>query len=174
MPRDSYPETVTESLRAHKTYNPATLRALKVFRRSKAWGGSYADRKDKFSMLHDMLNLIYDMNTTLVFAGNGTGDSGNSCYIPALNKIILSGKLSVVTYLHEFGHARGWGERYACVWSLNLFRRIFPRSYERCTHAGHTLVQSEPRSSVAGYTDVPMSAMTPSDLIGLPVRITTA
>jgi hypothetical protein len=69
------------------------------------------------------------------------GPSGDSGYSPALHRIALRGKLSVVTFLHEFGHARGFGERQACRWSLNLFRRCFPRSFARCTACGHVLLR---------------------------------
>ena len=49
--------------------------------------------------------------------------------------------LSVLAYLHEFAHARGADERQACHWSINLFRRCFPRSFARCRAVGHTLVR---------------------------------
>ena len=61
-----------------------------------------------------------------------------------LNRLLegqFVGRLSVVTFLHEFGHALGYGERGACRWSINLFRRCFPRSFARCRQAGHTLVR---------------------------------
>jgi hypothetical protein len=67
--------------------------------------------------------------------------SGASNYRPACHTITLTGKLSVLTYLHEFAHARGADERQACRWSINLFRRCFPRSFARCRAVGHTLVR---------------------------------
>jgi hypothetical protein len=42
--------------------------------------------------------------------------------------------------LHEFAHARGADERQACRWSINLFKKCFPRSFARCRVIGHTLV----------------------------------
>ena len=60
-------------------------------------------------------------------------------FMPGRNRINLP-TLSVVTYLHEFAHSRGADERQACGWSINLFRRIFPRSYARCRHQGHMLI----------------------------------
>jgi hypothetical protein len=47
-----------------------------------------------------------------------------------------------VTFLHEFAHARGFDERQACRWSINLFRRCFPRSFASCRQVGHTLVRN--------------------------------
>jgi hypothetical protein len=49
------------------------------------------------------------------------------------------GRLSVVTYLHEFAHALGRDERGACRWSINLFRRVFPEQFARLAASGHTL-----------------------------------
>jgi hypothetical protein len=53
--------------------------------------------------------------------------------------ITMRGKLSVVTFLHEFAHALGRDERGACRWSINLFRRAFPEQYARLQADGHTL-----------------------------------
>ena len=64
----------------------------------------------------------------------------NGSYTPATHEIRLIGKLSVVTYLHEFAHARGADERQAVAWSVNLFARLFPRSFARLDQHGHTLV----------------------------------
>jgi len=53
--------------------------------------------------------------------------------------ITMRGKLSVVTFLHEFAHALGRDERGACRWSINLFRSVFPEQYARLRADGHTL-----------------------------------
>jgi hypothetical protein len=60
-------------------------------------------------------------------------------HTPILDLIALVGKLSVVTYLHELAHARGYDERQAVKWSVNLFRKVFPRSFARCQQEGHLL-----------------------------------
>ena len=59
--------------------------------------------------------------------------------------ITMRGRLSVVTYLHEFAHALGRGERGACRWSLNLFRRVFPEQCARLRADGHTVRSTEAR-----------------------------
>jgi hypothetical protein len=53
----------------------------------------------------------------------------------------------VVTVLHEWGHVLGLGERGACRWSVNLFRRVFPREFERLARVGHLLVRPQNRLS---------------------------
>ena len=71
-------------------------------------------------------------------------------YHPATHTITLEGRLSVVTFLHEFGHARGYGERGACRFSINPFRRVFPRLFARCRRVGHTLVRGgEPAAAMS-------------------------
>jgi hypothetical protein len=141
--RANYPATVAEVLDPTQTFKPAALRAVRAFARSKPWRGSIAARKAKFRRLNRALAAAYGIaRPRLVFQGVEAGaDSGRSNYRPASHTITLAGKLSVLTYLHEFAHTRGADERQACRWSLNLFRRCFPRSFARCRAVGHTLVR---------------------------------
>jgi hypothetical protein len=122
-------------------FKPAALRAVRAFAHSKPWQGTFAERWDKFMALRQALSEVYGIAPMLEFRGRESGSSGASCYVPARNTIILRGRLSVVTFLHEFAHARGADERQACRWSINLFRRCFPRSFARCRAVGHTLVR---------------------------------
>jgi hypothetical protein len=119
--RANYPRTVAEILNPRRKYKAAVLRALKAFRRAKPWRGTVHERRVKFLELHAALCAVYGKTTALRFVA-GAPD----CYMPALDAIVMGG-LSVVTYLHEFGHALGKDERQTCAWSINLFRRIFPR-----------------------------------------------
>jgi hypothetical protein len=141
--RPNYPATVPEVLDPAFRFKPAALRAVRAFARSKPWRGTLAQRKNKFRRLNRRLAAAYGIaRPRLVFAGVAAGTpSGASNYRPASHTITLAGKLSVVTYLHEFGHARGFDERRTCCWSINLFRRCFPRSFARCRAVGHTLVR---------------------------------
>src|SRR4051812_48953836 len=140
--RRNYPATVAEILDPGLTFRPAALRAVRAFARGKPWRGSTARRKEKFRRLNRELAAAYGIaEPRLSFAGVEAGaHSGASNYRPACHTITLRGKLSVLTYLHEFAHARGADERQACRWSVNLFRRCFPRSFARCRAVGHTLV----------------------------------
>ena len=139
MNRD-YPATVAEIL-CEMTFNPDALRAVKKFAKSKPWRGSTVEeRRQKFRELNAALSLAYQIPApTLVFAGSGEGDSGSSSYSQSEHEITLRGRLSVTTYLHEFAHARGMGERGATRWSVNIFRRCFPRSFAGCQQVGHML-----------------------------------
>lgn len=60
---------------------------------------------------------------------------------PAAHVIVLRGRLSVITLLHEVAHLlHGPSERVAVAWSLAAFRATFPRSFSRLTFSGHMAV----------------------------------
>lgn len=136
---DAYPSSVEEVLDARMTFNPAALRAVRAFARAKPWRGSLDDQHLKFRTLHAALCKAYglDPHPRLIFANDHATCSGSSCFIPSASAIVLRGRLSVVTYLHEFAHARGMNERQACRFSLNLFRRVFPQCWSRVQFDGH-------------------------------------
>jgi hypothetical protein len=145
MPRhDEYPRTVAEVLDPALTFKPEALRALCRFRRSRPWRGTVEERKAKIRRLNRELAAAYGVREpALSFAiGDCETPRGNGCYARCSHSITLVGRLSVLTYLHEFAHARGYGERGACRWSINLFRRAFPRAFARLTPVGHTLVRA--------------------------------
>lgn len=136
----NYPQTVAEVIDPNATFKPEALRAVKAFAKSKPWQGTLVERWQKFQKLNAELAAAYGIPVpTLVLSGSGEGDSGASSYCPATHTITLRGRLSVVTLMHELAHARGMGERGATKFSVNLFRRCFPRSFARCEHEGHTL-----------------------------------
>ena len=141
MPRRSgYPATVAEILDFAMTFRPAALRAVRKFAKEKPWRGELARRVELFRTLNAELAAAYEIAAPILnMDGVGEGDSGASSYCPANHTISLRGRLSVVTFLHEFGHSRGMGERGATKFSVNLFRRCFPRSYAQAVADGHCL-----------------------------------
>lgn|GEM_PF-1202942 len=136
-----YPRTVLEVIDPKKKFRPETLKVLKRFRKMKPWQGSVEERQDKFRWLNRKLADIYHIAVpNLQFGVIDCSFSGDSFYSRQDHLINLSGKLSVVTYLHEFAHARGMDERAACTWSINLFRRCFPMQFSKLIFVGHTLI----------------------------------
>jgi hypothetical protein len=134
--RANYPATVSEVLDDSMRFNPAALAAVRALARARPWRGTRAERFAKLQNLNCALASAYGLPTPRMQVG------ARDCFVPAMNLIVLSRRLSVVSFLHEFGHARGFDERRTCRWSINLFRRCFPRSYARCRHVGHTLVRA--------------------------------
>lgn len=136
--RGDYP-TVASVLDDARTYLPDVLRALKSFRAEKPWQGTPQERINKLNCLHTDLCICYRLSPppSLVIPSHADG------YHIERREIHVSNRLSVLSYLHEFAHAIGLSERAACGWSINLFRRIFPRSYANLVPVGHMLVRRE-------------------------------
>ena len=144
MVRNSYPATVIEVLDGEIAYPDELLRVMRIFAAAKPWNGSVESRKRKFSDATRMLARACGIDEpALAFGVLDGGSSGASHYIPRDHRIVLTGKLSVVTFLHEFAHALGMDEQDACRWSINLFRKCFPRQYSNLIHVGHTLVRPQ-------------------------------
>ena len=136
-----YPASVAEVLDDSISYRPATLRAVSAFAQSRPWRGTLVERWRKLLTVNKDLSRAYGIEPPLLVLGPMSGgNSGTSYYSRALHQITLCGRLSVVTFLHEFAHAIGKDEREACRWSLNLFRACFPRSWSRLQFRGHMVV----------------------------------
>lgn len=144
MMRDNYPTTVIEVLDDGSQFKGATLEALRAFAQSSPWSGTRASRMKKSLALNQMLADAEGIRVpNLIFRRIDGSSSGGSYYEPSRHRIVLTGRLSVVTYLHEFAHSLGKGERDACRWSINLFRRCFPKQFARLVHVGHVLIRPE-------------------------------
>jgi hypothetical protein len=110
MPRRGYPQCILEVLDEQMTYPPAVVRAVQRFARTRPWRGTVEDREAKFEQLNRDLAKVYGIAVpALNFERIDGSSSGSSHYIPSQRRIVLVGKLSVVTYLHEFAHALGSG-----------------------------------------------------------------
>jgi hypothetical protein len=144
MPNRGYPRTAAECLDDRLKFRRGVVAAVREFRRAGPWRGTLQERKRKFRRLNWALAAAYGVPVPeLRFAGIDGGFSGaSSCQRRGSGRpavITMRGKLSVVTFLHEFAHALGRDERGACRWSINLFRRVFPEQYARLHADGHTL-----------------------------------
>ena len=64
----------------------------------------------------------------------------SSCYSPSQKMITLNGKPSIITCWHELGHHLfGPDELTACIFSISLFKIIFPKAFEKLNWNGHML-----------------------------------
>jgi len=148
-PGDEYPETVAECIDDDMKYRHGVYEAMKDFRTNQPWRGTQAEMQFKFRNLNQKLAQIYEIDEPqLVFVEKFP--MGACCFKSRPAVIMMEpesdGRYSVVCFLHEFAHAIGRDEKGACKWSLNLFKRIFPNSYNRLEPDGHVLkrkVQSE-------------------------------
>lgn len=127
-----------------------------MFASSNPWSGSLEKRKEKFSKVNDDLAAAYGTpKPELRFEQMDGTSSRGSYYLPTAHRIVLIGRLSVVTYLHEFAHALAKDEASACRWSINVFRQCFPRQFSRLIHRGHMLIRPSDVGRVAVAGKIP-------------------
>ena len=116
------------------TFKPGVEAALKQFAKSKPWKGSVADRRQKFQTLHNKLTEIFEVKTSLEFYGENPDDMFSGLSRSTEDRILLVGRLSVITYLTLFALVVTNGNRdKSDRWAYNLFKRFFPRSFGRLT-----------------------------------------
>ena len=143
-----YPKTVAECIDDDLKYRPGVYAAVKAFKKSKPWEGTDKEMQAKMLSLNEELAKIYEVDApNLVFVKKFP--VGPCCFPTSKPAVIMlqptkNGSYSVVAYLHEFGHVLGKDEHETCRWSINLFKRIFPKQYEKLVpgkgeHDGHLL-----------------------------------
>lgn len=135
-------------MRSELSLNTQAKAAVKAFRDAKPWKGTDLERGDKFAELHRGICAAHNLETLLVrddSSGDERTPSDNSRFILAENKIVLSGRFSVMTYLFLIGLAlqaprvpRDGASR-AMTFANGIFRHYFPRSASRCTSVGGIL-----------------------------------
>jgi hypothetical protein len=142
----NYPNTPTvEDL----MYYRGVIKALKEFKRETCTPLRQLDNTPErinevsacYQRLHAKLCAIYEITPLLTFTISRPRAEGNGLYAVATNTINISGKFSMITYLHEFGHARGFNEHSTVLWSVSLFKRAFPRAYNTLHANKHRLMR---------------------------------
>src|SRR5687768_1724691 len=115
------PESVQDVLDDNATFEPAAVAAVRKFARSKPFQGTDAERLAKFNTCAAELSAAYGLEPwTVVMGFRSELDHEH-------HRLVLK-KLSVVTFLHAMGAARGLPVFGRFRFSLNLFKRFFPRS----------------------------------------------
>ena len=111
------------------------VKCLLKFKNENPWAGSVEERKNKFLKLHNELNIVFHKNVKLVFEISDKISewflSKNSYYDAGVDTIVLMGRLSVITYLHEYGHSLNMRQEEAIMFSQDLFRKVFPEKWEK-------------------------------------------
>jgi len=126
-----------------RRYRLPTREAVKKFRSSKPWRGTFLERKAKFDALLADLCAAYRITCRLEVDPDAITNA-NSYDSHYANGVIYLTKFSVVTVLHEFAHALGKDETGACDWAINIFRIMFPNSFQRCRFDGHLVLSVRP------------------------------
>lgn len=147
-PRWQYPDSVKECINEELKYKSGTYAAIKKYRASGPWKGTLTEQESKMRLLNYELAKVYKIpEPRLVFVDKFP--SGPCCF-PTSNPAVImmqpveeTNTYSVVAYLHEFGHAMGKGERATCIWSLNLFKRFWPKTFNNLDQVGHMLYRKK-------------------------------
>jgi hypothetical protein len=135
--RFTYPADVTNALRVFKKqYRYATPDGI-------SWLAHMFAREQGMQELINAFTKAYAVAGVTVAARqlSEAADSLSSYYNDQTRTIVMVGKLSIVTLLHEFAHALlGRSERDAQEWSINLFKAVYPIAFDNLSApAGHVL-----------------------------------
>jgi len=118
-----------------KQLEEQTIAILQGFKLLNPWNGMVGARMDKFNLCFKQLKKLYDkkdLKLTFFISSQikNWSDSGCSYYNRNSDEIVLHGRLSVLTFLHEFAHALfGSSEKKAREWSINLFKKVWPEKF---------------------------------------------
>ncbi len=132
-------------------FSEEILEATRNFARSKPWRGEQDLRAAKFREFHDA--LAHGTGPALIIdVPSPETDSGDSRFNQVMNAIEMRGKLSVVTYLYLYFLAQAVEEVQQgafdgvepMVKSATLFKRVFPRSFNRLRLDGGMFVSGSP------------------------------
>ena len=129
---------------------PDVIPLIKMWSDKRVWRGTLEERKQKFMWMHEKLKILFNKpDVNLIFgeiteeSERSPGSSGNSYYNTQTQDICLVGKLSVVTFLHEWAHAIGLDQENAIGWSQGLFKIGFPNSFARAVKRGGLALKPE-------------------------------
>lgn len=147
----NYPRRVNDVL-CDRKYPGKILRVMKWFRSQHPFRKTRHEKLALFTELVNRLNEAYGFVPCYVMMGPEDRYEAfvNSDEPHGVIQLDFE-RMSVVSLLHEYSHHRQHcqrshdvaDEREACSWSINLFRRIFPKSYSKLKHQGHLLVRRE-------------------------------
>lgn len=127
---------------------------LNEWKTQHVWKGTIEERKEKFRWIHEHMKILFDKpDLTLEFADITEesdamdGASGQSYYAPMQDLICIVGKLSVITLLHEWGHALG--KENVQEWAFLHFKQAFPKSASRLVQLDNLYIKGDNRNTNA-------------------------
>ena len=158
-----YPETkeVLECLLNETEFQTIFPEGKEMIKEIKRWKNKeWKDKKDKkdgtkkLAIARLMLNIANKTNKGASLNGikldgympymdyenQDEHTEGRSYYAPEERVIVIGGKASIITGLHELAHhIYGDSELKACVFSISLFKIAFPKAFEKLNWEGHML-----------------------------------
>jgi len=130
-------------------FKRGVIPALMKFKQECPYSAGVEKRKEGLMELLEEFETVYGMAAPILeFTEPEKNYSYESHYIPEEHKIVMVGKLSIITFLHEFAHSQGKDEVSAVKWSLSLFKRCFPRAFVKLVANAHMMVSPETQEVV--------------------------
>lgn len=129
------------------------------------WKGKIQERKNAIKSLNDRLNGIFNNDAKVVTKMiphyyREWKSSGSSFYIPIDKTIVLTGKISLITYLHEYAHSLGIdSQENAQIFATEIFKLTYPEKFNKlvATHNGGLMIAEQrltPRPSLPSMPDL--------------------
>lgn len=135
--QSTYP-TAQQILEAEYLVDPDKVKILKEWKET-IWNpiresGSSRIKKGALAIL--LMSLTREFDSVNI----ESTDRDTCMYDPITKTIYLDNSCSIISALHELGHhIYGTSELKACVFSINLFKSVFPKAYEKLHFEGHML-----------------------------------
>lgn len=114
------------------------IELLKDFKNRKVdfWQGKIIERIRKFLILNHFMNVSFKKDTVLrVYLPSRLRQwfsSGSSTYIyPPIDLILITGRLSMITYLHEYAHSLGYNQKDSQKFAEGVFRKVYPEKWKK-------------------------------------------
>ena len=97
----------------------------------------------KLNTLTEMLHNLADIYKKPINVQYSPESS--TAYYECITKTIhITKSLSIISALHEFAHhIFGKSELQACRWSVSVYSKTFPKSFEKLKWEGHMLVKNK-------------------------------
>lgn len=137
MPTYPNPDAILNPPLLHKK---SVVRLVLDWKRDDWYPARHSTPDAKFNAIVRLVERLADEHHLTVYTRFAPGMP--DCYRADENLIYLS-KPSIITALHEFAHALyGADETQACRWSVQLFRKTFPKAFAQLDWQGHMLIKS--------------------------------
>jgi hypothetical protein len=130
-----YP-TAKEIMSSERKFKPEAIKAAKAWKATHLRGWKDKDPEVKLAQLRDLVFTLADLyGKPLDDLCEGPVD----CYARAAKTVYLKTP-SIITALHELGHhLLGSDELEACRFSVWLFKKVFPKQFDKLHFEGHML-----------------------------------
>ena len=138
-----YP-TQEEIMNDPPTHKPAVISLVRDWKKNVWREAKTGEPQARYLALESLVKRLasegYQRPVEVAFVA----DAPSCYYMPTQNRIVINSSLSIISSLHELAHHLfGPSETQACRWSVHLFRKAFPRAFERLEVRGHTLVKRQ-------------------------------